>query len=311
MAMNPAPLSELLKINDQNVADIDGISDLLQDAPLLQTLVSDFSSNGTQHKYLKETSAPVVGFRAINDGREHGHSNDTKVTVDLALLDCSFHVDSAFADEYRYGKEAWIARESQRALQAGFFKAEQQLINGTGADANGFTGLADASTIDSLSDEMVVDGGGSTALSSVYLVRSVDALTDVTLITGNDGNISVGASYDQMMAGSSSGMFNAYVTPVQAYLGLQVGSIYSIGRIANLDASANGLTDDKISDALSKFPAARPATHLVMNRRSLQQLQASRTATNPTGAPAPFPESAFGVPIVVTDAVGNSETALT
>lgn len=311
MAHNPAPLSELLKINDQNVADIDGISDLLQDAPLLQTLVAEFSSNGTQHKYLKETSAPVVGFRAINDGRDHGHSQDTKVTVDLALLDCSFHVDSAFADEYRYGKEAWIARESQRALQAGFFKAEEQLIYGTGADADGFTGLADASTIDALADGMVVDGGGATALSSVYLIRSVDALTDVTLITGNDGNISVGASYEQMMAGSSSGMFNAYVTPVQAYLGLQVGSIYSIGRIANLDASANGLTDDKISDALSNFPAARPATHLVMNRRSLQQLQASRTATNPTGAPAPFPQSAFGVPIVVTDAVGNSETALT
>ena len=311
MAHNPAPLSELLKINDQNVADIDGISDLLQDAPLLQTLVAEFASNGTQHKYLKETSAPVVGFRSINDGRDHGHSNDTKVSIDLALLDCSYHVDSAFADEYRFGKEAWIARESQRALQAGFFKAEEQLIYGTGADADGFTGLADASTIDALADEMVVDGGGSTALSSVYLVRSVDALTDVTLITGNDGNISVGSSYEQMMAGSSTGMFNAYVTPVQAYLGLQIGSIYSVGRIANLDASANGLTDDKISDALSKFPAARPATHLVMNRRSLQQLQASRTATNPTGAPAPFPQSAFGVSIVVSDAVGNSETALT
>jgi len=310
MAHNPAPLSELLKINDQNVADIDGISDLLQDAPLLQTLVAEFASNGTQHKYLKETSAPVVGFRSINDGRDHGHSNDTKVSIDLALLDCSFHVDSAFADEYRFGKEAWIARESQRALQAGFFKAEEQLIYGTGASAAGFTGLADASTIDALADEMVVDGGGSTALSSVYLVRSVDALTDCTLITGNDGNISVGASYEQMMAGSSTGMFNAYVTPVQAYLGLQIGSIYSVGRIANLDASANGLTDDKISDALAKFPAARPATHLVMNRRSLQQLQASRTATNPTGAPAPFPQSAFGVDIVVTDAVTDSETAL-
>lgn len=312
MAHDPAPLSELLKINDQNVADIDGISDLLQDAPLLQTLASESASNGTQHKYLKETSAPVVGFRSINDGRDHGHSNDTKVSIDLALLDCSFHVDSAFADEYRYGKEAWIARESQRALQAGFFKAEEQLIYGTGgASSDGFTGLADASTIDALADEMVVDGGGATALSSVYLIRSVDALTDVTLITGNDGNISVGASYEQMMAGSSTGMFNAYVTPVQAYLGLQIGSIYSIGRIANLDASANGLTDDKISEALSNFPAARPATHLVMNRRSLQQLQASRTATNPTGAPAPFPQSAFGVDIVVTDAIVNTETALT
>ena len=156
---------------------------------------------------------------------------------------------------------------------------------------------------------MVVDAGGAAALSSVYLVRSVDAMTDCTLITGNDGNISVGASYEQMMAGSSTGMFNAYVTPVQAYLGLQIGSIYSIGRIANI-AVANPLTDDLIADALAKFPAARPATHLVMDRRSLQQLQASRTATNPTGAPAPFPSSAFNVEIVVTDAITNAETAV-
>jgi hypothetical protein len=49
---------------------------------------------------------------------------------------------------------------------------------------------------------------------------------------------------------------------------------------------------------------------LVMNRRSLQQLQASRTATNPTGSPAPFPQSAFNLPIVVSDAVTNSESVL-
>ncbi len=295
MAQNPAPLSELIKINDQNVSDVDGISDLLQDAPLLDALIADFASNGTQHKYLKETAAPVVGFRAINDGRDQGHSEDTKVSIDLALLDCSFHVDQMYADEYRYGAEAWIARESQRALQAGFFKAEQQLIYGTSADADGFTGLTDASTINGASDEMVVNAGGSTAVSSVYLIRSVSALTDVTLITGNDGDIGIGDTYQQMMDGSSTGIFNAYVTPVSAYLGLQIGSIYSIGRVCNIDAGSNSLTDDLLSDAISKFPAARQPTHLVMNRRSLQQLQASRTATNPTGMPAPFPQGGWQI----------------
>jgi hypothetical protein len=44
-----------------------------------------------------------------------------------------------------------------------------------------------------------------------------------------------------------------------------------------------------------------------MNRRSLRQLQQSRTATNSTGAPAPFPTEAFGVPIVVTDALLSTE----
>jgi hypothetical protein len=310
MAQNPAPLSELIKINDQNLSDVDGISDLLQDAPLLNALVADFASNGTQHKYLKETAAPVVGFRSINDGRDQDHSEDTKVSLDLALLDCSYHVDQMYADEYRYGAEAWLARESQRALQAGFFKAEQQLIYGTGADAAGFTGLADASTINGASDPMVVNAGGSTDVTSVYVIRSVPALTDVTLITGNDGNISVGDTYQQMMDGSTTGIFNAYVTPVSAYLGLQIGSIYSVGRICNIDAGANGLTDEMISDALSRFPAARGATHLCMNRRSLQQLQASRTATNPTGAPAPFPQSSFNVPIITSDAVTNSESVL-
>ena len=49
----------------------------------------------------------------------------------------------------------------------------------------------------------------------------------------------------------------------------------------------------------------------VMNRRSLRQLQNSRTATNPTGAPAPIPDSAFGVPIIVTDAIVSTEALLT
>jgi len=310
MAQNPAPLSQLITINDQNVSDVDGISDLLQDAPLLNALMSDYASNGTQHKYLKETAAPVVGFRSINDGRDQGHSTDTKVSIDLALLDCSFHVDQMYADEYRYGAEAWLARESQRALQAGFFKAEQQLIYGTTSDSDGFDGLTDASTINGAADPMVVDAGGSTALSSVFLIRSVSALTDVTLITGNDGDIGIGDTYQQMMDGSSTGIFNAYVTPVSAYLGLQIGSIYSIGRICNIDAGSNSLTDDLISSAIANFPAARPPTQLVMNRRSLQQLQASRTATNPTGAPAPFPQSSMNIPIVTSDAVLNTETAV-
>ncbi|MBA7711875.1 hypothetical protein ES703_120842 [subsurface metagenome] len=44
-----------------------------------------------------------------------------------------------------------------------------------------------------------------------------------------------------------------------------------------------------------------------MTARSLGQLQDSRTATNPTGAPAPFPESAFNVPIFDTTAITNTE----
>jgi hypothetical protein len=44
-----------------------------------------------------------------------------------------------------------------------------------------------------------------------------------------------------------------------------------------------------------------------MSRRSRMQLQMSRTATTPTGAPAPYPQEAFGVPIEETDSIIDTE----
>ena len=67
--------------------------------------------------------------------------------------------------------------------------------------------------------------------------------------------------------------------------------------------------DDMISDLLSKFPVGVVPDYLFMTRRSRKQLQDSRTATNATGAPAPFPEEAFNVPIVLTDSILITETA--
>ena len=100
-----------------------------------------------------------------------------------------------------------------------------------------------------------------------------------------------------------------YYTPASMYIGFQMGGKYSAGRIANINAATDSkpLTDDLISELLSVFPAGMGPNMLVMNRTRLKDLQQSRTATNPTGAPAPFPDSSFGVPIVVTDAIIDTE----
>jgi len=119
--------------------------------------------------------------------------------------------------------------------------------------------------------------------------------------------IELGETTIQRVAGAT-GFYPAYWTPASVWLGLQMGGAYSVGRIANLTADAGkGLTDDLIADLLSQFPAGMGPTLLVCSRRSLKQLQQSRTATNQTGAPAPFPSDSFGVPLITTDAIIDTE----
>jgi hypothetical protein len=304
-------LTNLTTINNRNLADID-VTDLLNRAPLLNRLAAVPASNGTLHKYVKETGEPTVGFRDANSGRAFSKSSDTLVTVTLKILDASFQVDKALADAYMRGREAFLAREALRHLRASFFHAEEQIIYGTDNDSDGFSGLVDSTGLDNTDDTMVVDAEGTTEStgSSVWLLRTTDS--DVAVVAGNDGNIEMGDYVVQDALDGSSLHYPAYYTPITGWLGLQVGSAYSAARIANLTADDScTLTDDLIAQAIEKFPSAAPPTLMVMNRRSLRQLQNSRTATNPTGNPAPFPDAAFGIPIVVTDAITSTETLLT
>lgn len=312
MADDFTTLADLVLINDQANADID-VSDLLDEAPLLNRLPGDIASNGTNHKYLKQTGAPVVGFRSVNDGRDNDDSTDAQVSVDCKILDATFAVDKALADGYRLGKEAYIAREAMRHLKAAYAKAEAQYLGGTvEGDAAGFTGLADSTGLNALADEMVTDATGTTigGASSVFLMRATPDMADVVGIAGEGGRIEIGESVVQRLAGAT-GTYPAYYTPISAWMAMQVGGARSVARICNLTTQAGkGLTDALIATALGTFPASKQPTFMSMSRQSLTQLQASRTATNSTGAPAPFPTEAFGVPIVVTDGQINTETLI-
>src|SRR4051812_13803185 len=105
-------LSDLATINDKNAVDF-GVSDLFDDAPFLKAMAATVASNGTLHKYVKETATAGVGFRAVNAGLDNVHSSDTLMTVTLKILDGSFAVDMSLADSYKGGPEAYIAREAR------------------------------------------------------------------------------------------------------------------------------------------------------------------------------------------------------
>lgn len=292
-----------------NKTDLDiVVDDILNRAPLLQVLAARTCKSNVFY-YTRKTAAPAVGFRAANDGVEQKVTTREKVTCTLGIVDASFAVDLAVAQSDERGWQHLMGEEALDHLRQAMFKVEQQILNGTNNVASdAFNGFPDFTSLDVTGDSMVIDAGGTVryAATSVYLVRSGPG--DVEVLWGQEGQISIGDMQIIERDGSATGTFPAYYHPITGWAGLKVGSNYSVARIANITTETNcDLDDDLIAEALGEFPADRPPTYIVMNRRSLRQLQQSRTATNATGAPAPFPSEAFNIPIVVTDALLNTE----
>ena len=297
-----------------NKVDMDlMVSDVLDDAPFLRALAAR-TVRGNTFTYNKKTANPSVGFRAVNDGIETTKGTYIQVVNTLAVLDASFAVDIAAAQVDERGVDHVMGVEAVAHLMQAMAEAEEQIFygTGTGGQSTGFSGFANQTNLDGLADAQVVGAGGTTANtgSSVYLVRTGEE--DCQVLWGQDGVITIGERQIVERAGSSTGRFPAYFHPIMGWCGLKIGSIHSVVRIANLTAdSGKGLTDALISQALERFPASRGPSYIAMNRRSHGQLQRSRTATNPTGAPAPFPTEAFGVPVIVTDRISSTEALLT
>jgi len=303
MASTPMGLSELITINNENLSG-GVVNELLQDAPLVRAMAAIQASNGTNHSFLRYDSPPTVGFRGVNDGRDFDASSDTTVDITCKILDASFSMDVQVARGYRGGPEALLQREASRHMRSAFQTLEQQLIYGTNLNANGFAGIYQH--VGALSNEMVFDGGGTENLSSVLLIRSTDPLTTAAIVTGNDGNITMDPAVLQRVAGST-GFYGAYFQNISSWYAYQHASKYSVARIANIDSTGNVVDDDLIAEALAAFPADRQPNMVVMNRPLQRQLRQSRTATNPTGQPAPFPTEVFGLPVIITDQLSTNE----
>lgn len=300
-------LAGILELSDANNFDID-VSNLFDDAPAIRALAAVMSTQGTDHKYMRETVAAGSAFRAIGAGIDNASETVEQVTVNLKLLDATVKIDQAATKAFKGGEGAYMAARARASLRAAFFQAEKQFFQGTNNSAGGFSGLEDWLYTDDVGDDFVVGTASGAAGKNVWLVRSTPE--DVALIS--NGELELGELHQTFVSTSGATGYAAWQLPIMSWLGVQFGSINTVARIYNLDGtSGNTLTDDLISSAISAFPAGRQPTHIFMDRVAHKELQQSRTATNVTGAPAPFPTEAFGLPIVVSDGVGNTDAPVT
>ena len=309
MADSLLTLAEVVHFNDVSIADM-GASDVFNDAPFLASLNAIIASHGSNHQFLKEVSAPAVGFRQPGAGRDHGKSADQLTTVGLSILDASFHVEKALAKNQRRGIDWFMAREAKRHIRAAFSHGEKQLFYGTDNDADGFNGLADE--LNDLDHAMVIAAGTPAAsqnCTDVWAVRSTDDERFLSVCVGHDGEIEISESYEQMLDGSNSKKRNVIVQPIEGWAGLVMHSAKSVARLANIDDSDSKLTDALLYRLWELFDENNPPTQLVMNKRSGRQLRESRVATTESGKEVPLPKEWEGIPIVYSKSVGYYTTA--
>tara|TARA_R100000353_G_scaffold150138_2_gene108557 strand:- start:3709 stop:4638 length:930 start_codon:yes stop_codon:yes gene_type:complete len=301
--------SDVLTFNN---VDMDAmLSEVLDSAPFLAALPAKTATSDL-FKYTNKTANPSVGFRATNAGIEGTRGTYEQIVVTLKYLDASFWVDVAVADTDQRGADHAILVEAVGHLRQAMREVEEQILRGTNNIGAGFDGFEDLANLNALADTMVIDGGGSGSdVSSVYLLHAGEQ--GVEIVWGRGGEFTVGPrQIVDRPDGTNQQSFKAYSHMIGGYCGLKRGHDLSVCRIANLeDASSNSLTDDLIAQAMALFPVDQKPNMIVAGRAQQHRLQQSRTATNPTGAPAPFPATAFNTEIITVESLAQNETAIT
>jgi|SRR3990170_1736284 len=214
--------------------------------------------------------------------------------------------DKAALDRDEDGWEAVMAEEAGAHMEAAWQQVAKCFYygnNATHGDSKFGYGLLQSYD----ATNMVVDAGGTTATtgSSAWLVAF--GPQRVQWVYGANGSFEL-SDVDLRDQSDGTNNFTAYFQELFCYPGLQVSSQRFVVRIKKLTAdSGKGLTDALVASALSKFPVGVRPDVLFCSKRSLYQLQTSRTATNATGTPAPIPVESHGVPVAPTEALSDVE----
>lgn len=259
---------------------------------------------GTQYKTLVRTTLPTVAFRNANEGSASVKSIYENRLVETFILNPRWEADKAVADGHEDGPSAVIALEADAIMIAAMMTLAKQFYYGrTTADGKGHPGL-----IDSLDASMTVDAGGTTANTGSSCWAVTFGPKRVQWVFGKNGLMLPSDVTEQRVLDANNNPYTAYCQELMAYPGLQVMNKFAIGRIKKLTADAGkGLTDALLGSLLAKFPVGYQPDAFFATRRSVEQLRASRTATNATGAEAPTPTEFQGIPIVPTDSLLDTE----
>jgi hypothetical protein len=258
------------------------------------------------------TSLPTVNFRGGNEGSPRSASTYEKRLFECFIMNPVWTVDKAVADAHVRGAQAFIAMEGIGMLEAAMIALSTQFYYGgytsLGGDAKGHPGVR--ACVDS---SMTIDAGYSgSSGSTIWAVRW--GMMDTAWLYGLNGQLALSAVKEIVTAdpNDATKILTQYHQEILTRPGLQVGSKWSVACVKNVSVDAADTThraNDKLLGQLKTlFPDSKRPHMYFMTKEVREHLRESRTATNPTGTPAPTPTDFEGIPILATQGLVNTET---
>ena len=314
------PLTTLLDVQRLRNSDVEVgiIQENTAGAPELTTLPVR-SIAGTSYRTTVVSGQSGGGFRPANQGVSLGKPTYEQRLVECFLYEHPIELDVATQMASMGDSVADLETlEMQQGALTLMQKAGRQIFYGTAQDANGFSGLKQFTPKIAAagSSAFFVDATGSTSAtaSSIYAVRA--GIKDVHVVLGGGSGLNFGEFMDQQLTDGQNRKYMGRVAGLTAWIGLQIGSVNSVGRIGNLTAqSGKGATDALLAQLFQFFPTGAKPTHIFMSRRSAFQLAQSRPKTvyftpgvgnapGGTVATSDYTVADFlGCPIIVTDQI--------
>ena len=298
------------------IEDLTNISPELGIFPASEELLSE--PGILSYKTLHRTSRPTVAFAHNAEGFDASKSDLRLMDHECFRFGARVEAFKHIADNWRRGGAAgYQAFEAAGVVDAALQKIGSQIWYGTSSDAKGFPGIK---AFSAFGGTYTYNAAGTTATtaSSVYMVKFGERFCQLmpALARNGTGLLDLPDFMVESILDANSKKAWAYTSELSSYVGLQIAAAHSVVRGCNFTAdSGKTVTDAKLNAMLRLFPANFMPDRIFMSRRSLQQLQDSRTVTlygQGTTRPnqelvAPIPDNFEGIPIVTTDNILNTD----
>lgn len=272
---------------------------------------------GTTYSYRRRKNAPKVGARPANAGVNVYKTDYEEKNDQCFIYNGRIEIDEMVANADAEGPGAYLKDEAESHTQGLMCSLEQSFFYGKAIAPYGMTGL-----VDTIGDYMTISadpdvnktGKGAEGGASVWAI--VNDAKMLRMIFGNSKAISFGPVRRGDATDKNGKEFTALKQDIGVWVGLSQRNEYAVARLINV-SDDTGLTDSMLAGLLECFPTGYVPTMLVMNRHARSLLQKSRSTAlvypkmkgGTQVAYASLPTEYEGIPIVVTDALLNDETA--